>query len=213
MAGRKDAPSHWTPLMTIATVGPPLLFAVVATVTPGGATTLATASGTQFGFRRSVPLMAGIALALASLAAAASLGLANVLLAVPALQLAAKTAGTVYLLWLARGIARSGRPKDAALLAPTSLLGGFVLLWLNPKGWAMTLSAAAAFAESAGGRLHLAVLLTAVFGVAAAVSLSLWCCAGLMFSRLLRTAAQWRVLNVSLAVLLVVSIAPMWLGQ
>lgn len=136
--------------MSFGSVGPPLLFAVVATGTPGGAMTLATASGSQFGFRRSLPLMTGIALALASLAAAASLGLANALLAAPSLQLTAKIAGTAYLLWLARNIARSGAPKNAALKAPTSLVGGFVLLWLNPKGWAMTLSAAATFTDSAG---------------------------------------------------------------
>ena len=46
-----------------------IVFVIVATITPGGATTLATASGTQFGFRRSVPLLGGIALGLASLAA------------------------------------------------------------------------------------------------------------------------------------------------
>ena len=34
-------------------------FALVATCSPGGATTLATASGAQFGFVRCLPLMAG----------------------------------------------------------------------------------------------------------------------------------------------------------
>ncbi len=199
--------------MSLGSVGPPLLFAVVATVTPGGATTLATASGSQFGFRRSVPLMAGIALALASLAAAASLGLANALLAAPSLQLTAKIAGTAYLLWLARNIARSGVPKNAALKAPTSLVGGFVLLWLNPKGWARTMSAAATFTDSEGGPLHLAALLAGAFGLAAAASLTLWCSAGLLFARLLRTPAQWRVLNVVLAMLLVASVVPMWLER
>ena len=40
---------------------PLILFAFVATATPGIATTLSTASGAQFGFRRSVPLMVGSA--------------------------------------------------------------------------------------------------------------------------------------------------------
>ena len=80
---------------------PLILFAVVATVTPGGATALATASGVHFGFRRSLPLMAGIAFGLASMAAAAAIGLASLLLALPSLQFAMKTAGTLYLLWLA----------------------------------------------------------------------------------------------------------------
>jgi threonine/homoserine/homoserine lactone efflux protein len=44
---------------------PLVLFALVATATPGIATTLSTASGARFGFRRSVPLMAGSAAGLA----------------------------------------------------------------------------------------------------------------------------------------------------
>jgi threonine/homoserine/homoserine lactone efflux protein len=80
---------------------PLALFVVVSTITPGGATTLATASGAQFGFRRSVPLMAGIAAGLASLAAASAAGLASLLLAAPSLQTAMRVAGSGYLLWLA----------------------------------------------------------------------------------------------------------------
>ncbi len=190
---------------------PLALFVIVATVTPGGATTLATASGAQFGFRRSVPLMAGIAVGLATLAAAAGAGLAGILLAVPLLQTAMRLAGSAYLLWLAWRIAGSGPPNlEAEAGAPTSFLGGACLLWLNPKGWAMALGAAASFAVLASSPLQLAVLLGSAFGLAAAVSLSLWCMAGLLLARLLRTERQWRVLNAALAVLLAVSIIPMW---
>lgn len=198
--------------MTPDTILPLALFVVVSTITPGGATTLATASGAQFGFRRSVPLMTGIAMGLASLAAAAAVGLGGLLLAVPSLQTAMRLAGSAYLLWLAWKIARSGPPNlRADMGVPTSFLGGACLLWLNPKGWAMALGAAASFAALASGPLQLAVLLGSAFGLAAAVSLSLWCLAGLLLARLLRTDRQWRVLNAGLGLLLVASILPMWL--
>ena len=194
------------------TILPLALFVVVSTITPGGATTLATASGAQFGFRRSVPLMTGIAMGLASLAAAAAVGLGGLLLGVPSLQTAMRLAGSAYLLWLAWKIARSG-PSNlrADMGVPTSFLGGACLLWLNPKGWAMALGAAASFAALASGPLQLAVLLGSAFGLAAAVSLSLWYLAGLLLARLLRTDRQWRVLNAGLGLLLVASILPMWL--
>jgi threonine/homoserine/homoserine lactone efflux protein len=51
-----------------------VMFALVATISPGGATTLATASGAKFGYKRSIPLMAGIAIGLASLVGAVALG-------------------------------------------------------------------------------------------------------------------------------------------
>ncbi len=191
---------------------PLVLFVVISTITPGGATTLATASGAQFGFRRSVPLMAGIAAGLASLTAASAAGLAGLLLAAPSLQTAMRVAGSAYLLWLAWKIARSGQPNmNANMGVPTSFLGGAGLLWLNPKGWAMALGAAASFADLASGPLQLALLLGSAFGLAAAVSLSLWCMAGLLLARLLRTERQWRVLNAVLGFLLVASIVPMWL--
>jgi threonine/homoserine/homoserine lactone efflux protein len=193
-------------------IWPFAVFAVVSTITPGGATTLATASGAHFGYRRSVPLMAGIAVGLASLAAAAAAGLAGLLLAEPSLQVAMKAFGSVYLCWLAWKIGRSGPPHPGAGVAkPTSFIGGAWMLWHNPKGWAMTLGAAASFAGLASGPFRLALLLGVMFGVAAAGSLSLWCLAGQVLARVLRTDRQWRVLNAALGLLLVASIIPMWI--
>ncbi len=197
--------------MNVNALEPLALFTVVATVTPGGATALATASGAQFGFRRSVPLMAGIAFGLASLAAVAAAGLGSLLLAAPALQVTMKMIGSTYLLWLAWKIGRGGRPdQKTGKTSPIKFLTGVGLLWLNPKGWAMALGAAGAFAGLADGPLQLAVMLGVSFGLAASVSLAFWCSAGLLFSRILRTDVQWRVLNASLGVLLAASILPIW---
>lgn len=190
---------------------PLFLFATIATVSPGGATTLATASGAHFGFRRSLPLILGIAAGLASMAAAAALGLAGMLLALPVLQLTMKAAGTLYLLWLAWRIAKSGPPHlDRSVARPTSFVGGIWMLWYNPKGWAMTSGAAVSFAALANSPTRLALLLGFVFGVAALVSLMIWCVAGQALARVLRAPWQWRTLNVLLAILLALSIFPMW---
>lgn len=190
---------------------PLLLFAAVATVTPGGATMLATASGAHFGFRRSLPLILGIAAGLASMAAAAALGLAGMLLALPMLQLGMKAAGSLYLLWLAWRIASSGPPHpNRTITRPTTFIGGVWMLWHNPKGWAMTGGAAVSFAALGESPAGLAALLGLVFGLAALCSLVIWCIAGQMLARVLRAAWQWRTLNVLLAILLVLSIFPMW---
>ncbi len=183
------------------------LFVIVATITPGGATTMVAASGAHFGLRRSAPLVAGIACGLASMAAAAAGGLAAALLAVPSLQWLMKLGGTAYLLWLAWQIGRSGAPRGTASTArPATFIGGVWMLWHNPKGWAMTMGAAASFGAHEAG----AAVLAAAFGVAATLSLVLWCVAGEVLARRLRSARQWRVLNGALAVLLAASIVPMW---
>jgi threonine/homoserine/homoserine lactone efflux protein len=190
---------------------PLILFAFVATSTPGIATTLSTASGAQFGFRRSVPLVVGSAAGLATVTGAAGGGLASLLLAVPSLQLAMKVIGSLYLVWLAIKIGRAGPPNlDVTMARPNSFLGGAGIQWLNPKGWAMGLGAAASFAALADGPDRLALLLGSTFGLAAAVSLSVWCVAGMVLARLLKTEWQWRALNILLALALAASIIPMW---
>jgi threonine/homoserine/homoserine lactone efflux protein len=187
-------------------------FALVASITPGGATAFATASGAHFGLRRSVPVFSGIAAAMAMMAAAAAAGLGGLLLAAPLLQLALKVLGTIYLLWLAVRTARGGSPHTPERGGqPIGFWGGVALLLYNPKAWAMTAAAAASFASLLTGPGSLAALFGAVFAVAASVSLLVWCLLGVVLGRLLTTPLQWRVLNVILALLLVASVLPIWL--
>ena len=188
-----------------------VLFAVVATATPGGATALATASGVQFGFVRSIPLLVGIALGLACLAAAAASGLAALLQTLPALEFSVRLAGTAYLLWLAYRIANTGTPgQSGSRVEPISLMGGMLLLLLNPKGWATALGAAASFAALAATPLGLAAIMGATFAAAAIMSLCLWCIGGALLAKTLRTELHWRLVNATLGLLLVISIVPMW---
>lgn len=190
-----------------------VLFAIVATGTPGAATALATASGVRFGFRRSIPAMAGCAFGLSSVAATAAAGLGALLQAAPTLQLAMKVAGSAYLLWLAWRIGRSGSPRRAdAADAPAGFVSGVLLLWLTPKGWSTSLAAAASFAALGAGPLGFALLLAATLGLTAAVSLCLWCAAGLVLARTLRTDRQWRMVNAGLGLVLAISVLPMWMG-
>jgi threonine/homoserine/homoserine lactone efflux protein len=148
-----------------------------------------------------------------SIACAAAAGLGSLLMALPALQIAMKALGSLYLIWLAVRIGRSGPPHlSGDMSKPTSFAAGVWMLWYNPKGWAMTVGAAASFAALASGPATLAILLGSTFCLVAAFSLAVWCALGQWLGRLLKTAWQWRVLNVSLACLLAISIIPMWRG-
>ncbi len=189
-----------------------VLFVAVATATPGGATALATASGIQFGFVRSVPLLLGIAAGLAFLAGAAASGLAALLHTLPAIELTVRLAGTAYLLWLACRIGMAGAPGDGANREkPISFAGGVLLLLLNPKGWAMAIGAAASFAALATDPIVLAIIMGATFAACAIASMCLWCAGGALLARTLSTERHWRLVNRALGLLLALSIAPMWM--
>lgn len=190
----------------------PLFFFVIAsTFSPGGATALATASGARFGLAGSVPLISGISLGLMLIAALAALGLGEVIAAQPVLGLILKLAGTAYLLWLGWVIARSGAPASRADVSqPVRMPQAMLLLFSNPKGWAMAISAAATFSSLAASSFGLAVLLGLSFGIAVCMSLTFWCCAGVLLGRLLRTPQHWRRFNLLMAGLLILSIIPTW---
>ena len=99
-------------------------FAVVSTISQGGATTLATASGVQFGLLRSVPLLAGISLGLGILIGVVAGGVGSLILARPDLQVWLRIAGSAYLLWLAWIIGRLGPPDHNARTARAHWLRG-----------------------------------------------------------------------------------------
>ena len=188
-------------------------FAVIATASPGGATTLATASGMRFGLTQSLPLIFGIAAGLASLVGVVAGGLGAVVISWPQLQLWLRLVGSLYLLWLAWTIGRRGAPNAEAARrdSPIRFLGGFLLLWSNPKGWTMAVGAAGAYTALAADPVTLGILLAAVFGAAAILSLLLWCSGGQWLARALTNERQWRVVNVLLALLLAASVLPMWI--
>jgi len=192
---------------------PLVLFAAVTTLTPGGATTLATASGTRFGYPRSLPLLLGMTTGLIAIVASTATGLAALIATVPAISLAMKLVGSAYLLWLAVRIARAGPPAAASgeTSTPIGFPGGLALVAVNPKAWTMALGAASSFSAIAADPVRVAMLLGGVFGTAGLFSMSLWCLGGTLLARLLHTERHWTILNVALAVLLAVSILSIWL--
>ena len=85
-----------------------LLFAVVMFFTPGPNNVMLLSSGLTYGFRRTLPHIAGITIGVAFMVATAGLGLGTIFIAHPLLQTVLKYAGAAYLIYLAAGIAMSG---------------------------------------------------------------------------------------------------------
>ena len=101
-------------------------FALAMAFTPGPNNIMLAASGVNFGFMRSVPHLAGVIVGFALLVVACGVGLGLIFNAAPALQLALKIAGAVYMLWLAFKVAtahRSDSEGGFARAAPDVLAG------------------------------------------------------------------------------------------
>ena len=91
-----------------------VVFAFVSSATPGPNNLMLLASGVNFGLRRTVPHLLGVAVGFAVMVALVGLGLGRVLEAWPALYSAMRAAGVAYLLWLAWKLAGAGALRRAA---------------------------------------------------------------------------------------------------
>ena len=121
-----------------------LAFAFVTSVTPGPNNMMLMASGANFGFRRTVPHMFGIAIGFTAMVFLVGMGLTGLFLAEPRLGKALAVVSVVYMLWLAWKIAHAAPPEERPSEArPLTFLQAAAFQWVNPKAWAMALSACA----------------------------------------------------------------------
>src|SRR5215475_3745429 len=119
-----------------------VVFAIVMFFTPGPNNIMVLSSGLTYGFRRTLPHVAGITIGFAFMVAAVGLGLGTVFIAYPILQTVLKYLGAAYLIYLAAAIALSGPPKtgEDKRGGPMTFWGAAMFQWVNAKGWVMVIA-------------------------------------------------------------------------
>jgi threonine/homoserine/homoserine lactone efflux protein len=189
-----------------------VLFAMVVTYSPGPNNVLLAWSGGQVGVWRTFPLWLGIVVGIVAIVAVSAMGLGAIIHAEPNVQLGMKLIGSAYLVWLGWKVAHSGPPDFArpAGSARTGFVAGFVNTMLNPKGWAMALSATAGYAALAPNAPQLALVLSLVFVLVAVPNWILWSGGGQVMARSITSERGWRIANAVLGLLVVLSVVPLW---
>jgi threonine/homoserine/homoserine lactone efflux protein len=186
-------------------------FAVVMTATPGPNNLMLMASGVNFGLRRSGPHVAGVTLGVVFMVLVLGSGLGAVLARSPEAAAALKAASVVYMLWLAWKIATAAPPEAGrAPGRPLTFLQAAAFQWVNPKAWAMALTALGAYSAGEGWRAALPVALA--FLVVSPPCNLLWVAMGQGLRRLLAERAALRAFNVAMALLLLASLWPVLRG-
>lgn len=183
-------------------------FAFVSSITPGPNNIMLMASGASFGIRRTLPHLAGVSLGFGAMALVIGLGLVGILAAVPVLFEIIRWVGAAYLLYLAVKIAASsGIGSKPASGRPMTFWQAVAFQWVNPKCWAMGLGAMTTYAEPGAGPWSIA-LVALVFTLVNAPCVAGWATFGLGMKRLLRKPAAMRAFNVTMGLLLVLSLFP-----
>ncbi len=184
-----------------------IVFAFVSSITPGPNNLMLMASGANFGFRRSIPHMLGIGLGFTFMVLLVGAGLVQVFNQFPASYTVLKVASVAYLLYLAWKIAHAAPAGGKADVGtPMTFLQAAAFQWVNPKAWAMALTATTAYAPDQ--TLNVIVVVALVFGAVNLPSVSTWTLLGQQMARFLTNPRRLLVFNWTMAALLVASLYP-----
>jgi len=193
----------------VPTLLPLLAFIVVGTVTPGPNNLMVLASGANWGLRRTLPHIAGIAFGFPVMILAVGLGLSVVFTTFPWLHEVLKWAAFAYLCFLALRIALAGRPGTAdASARPMSFLEAAAFQWVNPKAWALVISGLALFAAAEGNKVVETGVIAVLFGLVCLPNGVAWGLFGGAIAGFLADDRRRLQFNVAMAVLLVLSAIP-----
>ncbi|WP_299025732.1 LysE family translocator [uncultured Sulfitobacter sp.] len=193
--------------MNIETLTALAVFAFVSSATPGPNNLMLMASGANFGFRRSIPHMLGISIGFMIMMFAVGAGLVQIFDRFPVIYDVLKIASVIYMLWLAWKIANAAAiTKTAQAGAPMTFLQAAAFQWVNPKAWAMALTAITVYVGDAA-MVWLAVA-AFMFAFVNLPSVSIWTIAGQQMQRFLTNPRRLRAYNWTMAALLIASLYP-----
>ena len=176
--------------------------AFTAAFTPGPNNTLVASSGANFGYRRTLPHILGIALGFSFMVFVVGFFLGAVFEQSQALRAVLRWGGAALLLWIAWKVARSGglgaNPDSAR---PFRFVEAAGFQWINPKAWVLAIAIPAQFvtgeAQAASALVVAAVFLIVGFG-----SASSWALVGKALTRWINTAGRLRWFNLAMGAMI-----------
>ena len=191
-----------------------IMFATVMFFTPGPNNIMLLSSGLTYGFRRSIPHIAGITVGFAFMVGAVGVGLGTVFIAYPILQTILKYAGVAYLIYLAAQIAMAephGSDEEGGSHGrPMTFWGAAMFQWVNAKGWVMVIGTITAYAAIAAFPLNIViqVVISLILGT---LSCTAWAFFGSALRPILTSRRAVRIFNVVMALLLLASLYPVFM--
>ena len=185
------------------------LFAATAAFTPGPNNIMLMASGLNFGVRASMPHLLGICIGFPVMVILIGLGLGFIFARYPACHLVIKIIGLAYLFYLAWRMAQaSASESEGGGGKALSFWQAALFQWVNAKGWIMASSAIAAYTSAGDGVYRQILIISLIFFIVTLPAVTLWLLFGAALQNLLKSPRRRRVFNMTMASLLILSVAP-----
>ncbi len=187
-----------------------IAFTLTAGLTPGPNNMMLMASGVNYGFRRTLPHMAGVIGGFTLMTLLLGLGLGQLFTAYPAAHTVLKVAGGTYLLFLAWKVATAARVEEGEIAAgaPMTFVQAVLFQWVNIKAWFMGITALATYTVATRYAAGVAIIV-AVFFLNSIFTSILWTLFGTGLRHILADPRYYRWINRGLGLALVLSLWPM----
>jgi threonine/homoserine/homoserine lactone efflux protein len=190
---------------------PLLVFAFVSSVTPGPNNILLWASGTEFGFRRTIPHILGTAIGIGVMALAVAAGFGVLIATVPQLQFVMKVAGSAYLLFLAYQLAGAQALERGEVSRPLGILQASAFQAINPKAWIFAIGAITTFSPPGLSGLVGGAIVAVVMMAVVVPSAAIWAAGGEAVGRFIVGRGVEKVVGLGMAALLAATVVLVWI--
>lgn len=188
-----------------------IAIAVATLFTPGPNNAMLASSGATFGFRRTIPHMAGIMIGFPVMILAVGLVFGQVFESSALLREFVRWLGAGLMLWIAWKIATSGGVSSADGTArPLRFHESAAFQWINPKAWAMIIAVTSQFV-TAGNAATMVPIITLVFFLIGLGSSAFWTGLGAAMTNWLKTPGRLKLFNRTMAALIAASIVVLFL--
>jgi len=191
---------------------PLLYFLNIAAITPGPNNVMLTASGINFGYRRTIPHMLGILCGFNVLIIMGTLGVGSLYESLPQIEVVLKILGSLYLVYLSYKIFNAGRvglnEQTKGSERPMTFFEAFLFQFVNPKGVVFAMAAASVLPTEFS--LSESIIMVSICSfISSIISTNVWAIFGTLIAELFRDQRKRQIVNTILAFLLLATIPMM----
>ena len=188
-----------------------ILFCLVTSCTPGPNNILASYSGFNFGIKKTLPLMSGVAFGYTLMLTFVNFGLIVIFKNYPIIQQIIKVIGSIFLIYLAYKISFSTGNSNILQKNPVKFFDTFLFQFINPKAIIVATIMVSTFVDSNNNYIRESFWVIGVNFMFAWFSITFWTLLGKFLRKFATNDKFIKIFNYVMSFLLISCIATFYL--
>jgi len=188
-----------------------ILFCLVTSCTPGPNNILASYSGFNFGIKKTLPLMSGVAFGYTLMLTFVNFGLIVIFKNYPIIQQIIKVIGSIFLIYLAYKISFSTSNSNILQKNPVKFFDTFLFQFINPKAIIVATIMVSTFVDSNNNYIRESFWVIGLNFIFAWFSITFWTLLGKFLRKFATNDKFIKIFNYVMSFLLISCIATFYL--